>query len=265
MLKEIDCPKRMVPKGYGPKGMVQRVWSKGYGPKGMVQRVWSQKGMVQRVWSKGYDPKGMVQRVWSKRVWSKRVWSKRVWSKRVWLTLLTIRAKVASASSELPFTLLKLRMLSLVVPGQMSTSDKLATTVAHSTVLVKITTFSLVCFGSKLGVCTHSINIVFTDGIVNCLLELLLLLLCHSLLNSNCIPGNNHFLRFLFLLLLQLSFLRYAWAGKTETLANIVPAIIRLLLLGLFLNWIFVIVPVLKFQIPLKFEFFAVASNIHLQ
>ena len=146
-----------------------------------------------------------------------------------------------------------------------TSSNKFATTTFGNAVLVKITSNSLGCFSSKLCVCTDSINIVFTHGVFNCWLVLLLLLFYYPLLSNNCIPGNNHFLRFLFLLLLQLFFLRYAWAGKTETLTNIMPAIVRLLLLGLFLNWIFVIVPVLKFQIPLKFEFFAIASNIHLQ
>ena len=89
--------------------------------------------------------------------------------------------------------------------GPVGAGDLLTAAITCDTVLVKITTFSLVGLGSKLGVCTHSINIVITDGIVNCYLKLLL---CRLLLSSNCIPGNNHFLRFLFLLL-QLFFLRH--------------------------------------------------------
>jgi len=133
-------------------------------------------------------------------------------------------------------------------------NDLFSTTSFNSTMFINSSPFTLTCEDWRWRTSNWDyITQIFSD-----------LLLCHSFLNSNCIPSNNHFLRFLFLLL-QLFFLRHTWAGKTETLANIMPTIIRLLLLRLCLNWIFIIVPVLKFQVPLKFEFFAIASNIHLQ
>jgi len=176
-----DGPKRDGPKRDGPK----RDGPKRDGPK----RDGPKRDGPKRDGPKGDDPKGDDP-------------------KGNELTLLTQITGVTNTNNKLPFTLLELGVLFLAVSGKIVTSDKLAATVTHRTVLVKMPTHSLVGLSSKLGVCTHSINIVFTDGVVNCWLELLLLLLCHLLLSSNCIPGNNHFLRFLFLLL-QLFFLRH--------------------------------------------------------
>jgi hypothetical protein len=49
--------------------------------------------------------------------------------------------------------------------------------------LVKCSTFALDCFSSKLGVCTHSIYIVITDGISLVNHQLKLLLLCRAFQN----------------------------------------------------------------------------------
>ena len=95
-----------------------------------------------------------------------------------------------------------MRVFLLEVPVPVAASDKLTTTIISITVLVKISTLGLVGLGSKLCVCTYSINITFIYDDINSLL------LCRAFLNSDCIPCYNHFLRFIFLLLLHLYLLR---------------------------------------------------------
>jgi len=151
-------------------------------------------------------------------------------------------------------------MNSFIVSPPVDSRYQLAFALDIHAVLIDSTTLSLVGLWSKLCICTYSINITFID--INSLL------LYHAFLNSGCIPRNDHFLRLIFLLLLQLFFLRHTWAGKTETITNIMH---RIIVCMFFLfkipldNRVCDIEPVLKFEEPLKLEFLVIASNIHLQ